>query len=73
MESSGVCTTSARAQQHLPGAVSYGCANLLLVIGDLILPYGHHLLLVVPGCESRKVTGGLDEPSVKLHNVQHVP
>ena len=32
-------------------------------------PHGHRLLLVVPGCESKEVTGGLDEPSVKLHNV----
>ena len=77
MESSGVCTTSAqalaRAQKHLPGAVSYGRIILLLVAGNSILPYGHRLLLVVPGCESRKVTDEFDEPLVKSHNVEHVP
>ena len=62
MESNGVCTISARAQQYLPGAVSYGRINLLFVTGNSILPYGHHLLLVFPGCESRKVPDGLDEP-----------
>ena len=62
MESGGVCITrtrvSAQAWQRLPGVVSHGHTNLLLIIGDLIPPYRHQLPLVVPGRESRKMSGG---------------